>query len=80
MNFIRAATHEDILDAFRHDSLVTAALAGQPWPETGSEKEAILRKPHRRVDKILERRWGLYELDRDELLDKVRMVAAENGT
>lgn len=72
MKLVRAARHEDVMDAFQHDSLVMAALAGQPWPEAPSEKETLLGKAGRPVDRILALCWGLYELDRDDLLDKVK--------
>lgn len=60
------------MDAFQHDSLVMAALAGQPWPETPSEKETVLRKAGRPVERILALCWSLYELDRDDLLDQLK--------
>ena len=53
MKLVRTATHEDVMDAFQHDSLVVSALASKLWPHTFPEKAAVLRKAGRPVDKIL---------------------------
>ena len=63
---------ERVLEAFRCDQKVRAL--GEPWPDDRPGQVTLLRNACRPVDYILDLTWGLYSLDRDELLSKVRPV------
>ncbi len=80
MQFIKEATHGEVMDAFQYDSLVEEALQGKPWPSAAAEKAAVLRKARRPVDRILASRWQLYSLDRDDLLDGVKWIGTLRET
>jgi hypothetical protein len=69
MQFLETVPVECVLDAFRNDRNVTAL--GVQWPTTREDKIAILKKANRPVDRILNRDWGRYELDKEEFLTNV---------
>ena len=72
MRLLENVPVDRVLEAFRCDQKVQAV--GEPWPTDRPGQVALLRKACRPVDYILDLTWGLYSLDRDELLSKVRTV------
>lgn len=72
MQLLESVSAERVVKAFCNDQKVK--LVGSQWPDTSSEQIAHVRKSGRPVDFILSLAWGLYALDREELLSKLRPV------
>jgi hypothetical protein len=63
---------DHVFRAFEGDSKVIAVSA--VWPNTPSERVALVRQACRPADKILLRAWKLYKLDKDEFVKHVYAV------